>query len=262
MKKKIKIAVTGAYGRMGTSIIQEIQKNKNVILQCCIVKEKKQEITIENNKNTKIINNIEQEIKNFDILIDFSTPDNTLNNLKICKKYKKNIVIGTTGFSKQEIQIIKQYSQYIGIVFSYNFSIGINIIFKILKQSIQMFDDSYDIEILELHHRNKIDSPSGTALKLGEIITNNKQWNLETCSIYRKKEKTNIRASNKIGFSIIRGGDIIGEHTIMFLGSGEKITISHQATNRNTFAQGAIKSAIWLNNKQDGLFDMLDVLNI
>ncbi|CAL4319150.1 4-hydroxy-tetrahydrodipicolinate reductase [Buchnera aphidicola] len=259
--KIIKIGITGAYGRMGSSILTEVKKYKNVICTCIIVK-------VINKKNCfydkkiKITENIEKEINTFDVLIDFTTPKNTLNNLYICKKYQKNIIIGTTGFNESEMSIIKQYSKYIAIVFSANFSIGINVIFQMLKQATKMLDESYDIEILEKHHRNKIDSPSGTALKIGNIIAKYKKWNLNESSIYRKKEITKIRKSNQIGFSIIRGGNIIGEHEIMFLGAGENIIIKHQANNRNTFSNGAIQSAIWVITKEYGLFSMIDVLNM
>ncbi|MCW5197330.1 4-hydroxy-tetrahydrodipicolinate reductase [Buchnera aphidicola] len=264
-KKNILITITGAYGRMGTSLIQEIKKHKNILLNFVIVKKKKNNIQLNQKKQIEIIENIENlknKIHQFDVLIDFSTPKSTLQYLEICKTYKKNIIIGTTGFNQKEINIIKNYSKYIGIVFSYNFSVGINLIFKLLKTTSQILDSSYDIEILESHHRNKIDSPSGTALKIGEIIAKNKKWNLEECSIYRKKEITQTRKNNKIGFSIIRGGDTIGEHTIIYAGIGEKIQISHIANNRDAFSKGAIKAAIWIQKQNPGLYNMMDVLNI
>lgn len=262
MKNIIKIAITGAYGRMGSSLIKTIQKYKNIKLACVIVKKKKKDLFNIKEKKIKIYENIKETIHLFDILIDFTNPQSTLKNLQICEKYKKNIVIGTTGFKKQEYNIIKEHSKKISIVLSSNFSIGINLIFKLLKYTSKILNDSYDVEILESHHRNKIDSPSGTALSIGKIIAKNKKWNFEKCSIYRKKEITNIRKKNQIGFSIIRGGNIIGKHKIMFLGSEENIIISHQANSRNTFSDGAIKAAIWLKNKKKGLFNMKHILKI
>ena len=259
--KIIKIAVVGAYGRMGKSIIQEVKKYKNILCVCGVVKKKNHDILFNDNKKIKITENIIQEINNFDVLIDFSTPKNTLNNLYICQKYNKKIIIGTTGFTEDEICNIKKYSKNFAIVFSENFSIGINLIFQLLKKTIKVLNN-YDIEILEKHHRNKIDAPSGTALKIGEIISKYNKWDINQCSIYRKKEITHIRKRNKIGFSIIRGGDIIGEHQIMFLGHGENIIFKHQATNRHTFSHGAIQAAIWIMKKQNGFFNMIDVLNI
>lgn len=245
---------------MGSSLVKTIQKYQEALLTCAFVKEKKK-IHLQ---NVKVIESkkIVEKIDTFDVLIDFSTPQNTLNNLNICKKYNKNIVIGTTGFNEIEIKKIKKYSNDIGIIISANFSVGINLLFKLIQDTAKILDQTYDVEILESHHRNKIDSPSGTALQIGDIIAKNKQWDLEKCSIYRKKEITNIRKNNKIGFAIIRGGDTIGEHQVMFLGNGEKITLSHHANNRNTFSKGAIDAAIWIKNKKSGLFNMNHVLNI
>ncbi|CAL4042279.1 4-hydroxy-tetrahydrodipicolinate reductase [Buchnera aphidicola (Takecallis arundicolens)] len=261
-KKNLRIAITGAYGRMGSNLIQTIQEYKNINLACAIVKKKTINILTKKQEKILIYTKIEQAIENFDVLIDFSTPKNTLKNLYFCEKYNKNIIIGTTGFNTHEHDIIKNISKKIGIVISSNFSIGINLIFRLLKQISNTLDDSYDIEIIESHHRNKIDSPSGTALSMGEIIAKSKKWNLNTYGVYRKKQITDIREKNKIGFSIIRGGDIIGEHQVMFLTSGEKITLSHQASNRNTFSKGAIQAAIWITQQTSGLFNMMDVLNI
>ncbi|QCI25904.1 4-hydroxy-tetrahydrodipicolinate reductase [Buchnera aphidicola] len=260
--KLTRIAITGAYGRMGSSLIQVIQKYTDVILTYALVKKKTLDIFTKQQKKIPISTNIEKIIKSFDILIDFSTPKNTLKNLKICHKYDKKIIIGTTGFTENEYNTIKSYSKKISIVMSSNFSIGINLIFKLLEQTSKIINDSYDIEIVESHHRNKLDSPSGTALQIGNIIAKNKKWDLNTVSIYRKKEITNTRERKKIGFSIIRGGDVIGEHKIIFLGTGEKITISHQANNRDTFASGAIQAAIWIKEQAAGLFSMIDVLKI
>ncbi|WP_343128281.1 4-hydroxy-tetrahydrodipicolinate reductase [Buchnera aphidicola (Takecallis taiwana)] len=261
-KHNIRIAITGAYGRMGSNLIQTIQQYQDITLTCAIVKKKIVNIFTNEQKKILIHTNIEQAIQDFDVLIDFSTPKNTLQNLHFCYKNKKNIVIGTTGFTEEEHTIIKKFSKKIGIVLSSNFSIGINLIFQLLKKTARTLNDTYDIEIIEAHHRNKLDSPSGTALSMGDIIAKTKNWNLKTYATYRKKQISNIRERKKIGFSIIRGGDVIGEHKVMFLGPGEKITLSHQASNRNTFSEGAIQAAIWVTNKTAGLFNMMHVLNI
>ncbi|CAL4319215.1 4-hydroxy-tetrahydrodipicolinate reductase [Buchnera aphidicola] len=260
MKKKIiRIAITGAYGRMGSHLIKNIKKFNNIVLKLLIINNTDQKII--NNNNIIISNEIEKHMNQFDVLIDFSTPQSSLRYLKICHKNNKNIVIGTTGFKKKELYQIKKYSNDIGIILSSNFSMGINIIAQILKSSAQLFDDSYDIEILEEHHNKKLDSPSGTALTLGKIIAKNKKWDFNSCQEYRKNQLNQARQKKKIGFSIIRGGNIVGNHKIMFINSGEKITISHQAYNRDTFSIGAIKSAIWLIKKKSGLFNMMDVIN-
>lgn len=270
MKKKlIRLGISGALGRMGKILTKEITKKKDIILNTAIVKKKNifiqrdiGEIINIGAINVKINDSLEEEIDNFDILIDFSTPKNTIENLNICEKYKKNIVIGTTGFNQIEKKNIQSISKNIGIILSSNFSIGINIILKLLETTTHAMSNDTDIEIIESHHRNKIDAPSGTALTLGETIAKKMKWNLDNNSLYRRKGLIGKREKQKIGFSIIRAGDIVGEHTVIFASTGERLEISHKASNRIPFAQGAIQAAIWLNTKKTGLFTMQDVLNI
>ena len=268
-KKPIRLGISGALGRMGKILIKEINKENNIILNTVIVKKKniylKQDIGEIINigaLGVKINDSLEEEINNFDILIDFSTPKNTIKNLHICEKYKKNIVIGTTGFNQIEMNNIQSISKNIGIILSANFSIGINIILKLLEITTHAVSDDTDIEIIESHHRNKIDAPSGTALTLGTTIAKKMKWNLDSDSLYRTKGLIGKREKQKIGFSIIRAGDIVGEHTVIFANTGERLEISHKASNRIPFAQGAIQAAIWLYTKKMGLFTMQDVLNI
>ncbi|CAL4042488.1 4-hydroxy-tetrahydrodipicolinate reductase [Buchnera aphidicola] len=270
MKNKlIRLGISGALGRMGKTLIKEIIKKKTIVLNSVLV----------NKENTYIQDDIgeilnigkiglntshylEKEINNFDVLIDFSTPENTIKNLGICEKYKKNMVIGTTGFSKIEQNKIQSVSKNIGIVLSSNFSIGINIILKMLEITVQAINHDTDIEIIESHHKNKIDAPSGTALTIGETIAKKMKWNLDRYSLYRKKGLIGSREKQKIGFSMIRAGDIVGEHTIIFANIGERLEISHKASSRIPFAQGAIQAATWLYTKKIGFFTMQDVLNV
>ncbi|CAL4319848.1 4-hydroxy-tetrahydrodipicolinate reductase [Buchnera aphidicola] len=266
---KIKLGISGALGRMGKILIKEIIKKEEIILNTVIVNKKNMfikrdigEILNIGNIGVKINDCLEKEINNLDVLIDFSTSKNTIKNLNICEKYKKNIVIGTTGFNTIEKNKIKSISNNIGIVLSSNFSTGINILLKMIETSSHAISNDTDIEIIESHHKNKIDCPSGTALTIGETIVKNMKWNQESYSIYRKKGLIGKREKQKIGFSVIRAGDIVGEHTVIFANTGERIEISHKASNRVPFAQGAIKSAIWLHKKNTGLFTMQDVLNI
>ncbi|HXK00318.1 MAG TPA: 4-hydroxy-tetrahydrodipicolinate reductase, partial [Buchnera sp. (in: enterobacteria)] len=268
-KKPIRLGISGALGRMGKTLIKEITKEKNVILNTAIVRKKNifvqkdiGEIINIGAIGIKISTSLEEEIDNFDVLIDFSTPNNTMENLNICAKYKKNIVIGTTGFNQIEKNNIQSISNKIGIILSTNFSIGINIILKLLEITTHAISNDTDIEIIESHHRNKIDAPSGTALTLGETIAKTMKWNLDSNSLYRKKGLIGKREKQKIGFSMIRAGDIVGEHTVIFANTGERLEISHKASNRIPFSQGAIQAAIWLYTKKTGLFNMQDVLNI
>ncbi len=268
MNKKIRIAITGPVGRMGKILIQEIQKNNNTCLTAALIQ--KNHVLV--NKDigeiigigkigVLISDDLNIKKNDFDVLIDFTQPHSTLKYLEYCKKFTKNIVIGTTGFSRKEFDIIKSCSQKIGIMLSSNFSIGINLLFQLIKKTTQIIGEHYDIDIIECHHRNKIDAPSGTALAIGEIISKVMNWNLNEHSIYYTKGITGIRDKKKIGFSIVRAGDIIGKHTVMFSSFGEEIKISHTASNRIAFAKGAIQSALWIYKKKIGLFDMQDVLS-
>lgn len=268
MNNKIRIAVAGATGRMGKKIIQEIQKNESTCLTAALVQKKNQLINEDIGKTlgigkigVLISDKINIKQQDFDVLIDFSRPKGTLKYLKYCNQFKKNIVIGTTGFSKEEFEKIKKYSQNIGIVMSSNFSIGINLIFKLIEKSAKMIGKNFDIDIIEHHHRNKIDAPSGTALTMGKIISKTLGWDLNKNSIYYRKGITEARKKEKIGYSIIRSGDMIGKHTVMFSNNGEEIKIIHTAFNRKCFAQGSIKSALWVYEKNKGFFDMMDVLS-
>ncbi|WP_343152955.1 4-hydroxy-tetrahydrodipicolinate reductase [Buchnera aphidicola] len=269
MKKPVKIAIFGALGRMGRIITKEIYKNLNFNITVAIVKKNDSRIGKDIGKilgigktNVLIDCNLEKKMDFFDILIDFSNTSSTLHNLFLCKKYKKKMIIGTTGFNKLEIQEIKKSSKEIAIVFSANFSIGINLILNMLEKITKTLISTSDIEIIEYHHNKKIDAPSGTALMLGKKITDTMNWKLEDYSIYERNGKIGERPSKKIGFSTIRGGDIIGEHTIMFASLGERVEITHKATNRTLFVNGVIKALLWIKKKDIGYFNMEDVLKI
>ncbi|CAL4320096.1 4-hydroxy-tetrahydrodipicolinate reductase [Buchnera aphidicola] len=269
MNKKItRIAITGPMGRMGKILIKEIQKNKNAILACAIVK-----------KNHPLINHdigemigigkigvyiedaLNIEKNNFDVLIDFTKPSSTLSFIKQCYDFRKNIIIGTTGFLDEEISIINSYSKKIALILSSNFSIGINLIHELVQKTTKILGNDSDIDIIEFHHRDKVDIPSGTALTIGEKIAKVMNWKLNQHTLYYKKGITKkIRETKKIGFSSIRSGNIIGKHTIIFSNKDEEIQINHSAFNRKSFAKGAIEAAIWIHKKNTGLFNMNDIL--
>ncbi|QJC28031.1 4-hydroxy-tetrahydrodipicolinate reductase [Enterobacteriaceae endosymbiont of Plateumaris braccata] len=260
MKNKFRLAISGINGRMGKNLLMIINQNKYNCILLNGVLESKKSLVINNNikyifkknilYNLYIQDNIMNIINDFDTLIDFTNPKTTLNYVNICNQYNKNIVIGTTGFSEEEKIQIKKMSNNIGIVMSSNFSIGVNIIFTILKKISKIFNKQkniIDIDIIEKHHKNKIDCPSGTALSIKNIILN----------FFNKK------IFNKINCHSIRAGDIYGEHQIILSSIGEQIELIHKASNRLTFAEGALQAAIWISNtKQKGIYDMCDVLGI
>ncbi|QCI24802.1 4-hydroxy-tetrahydrodipicolinate reductase [Buchnera aphidicola (Rhopalosiphum padi)] len=269
MKKKItRIAITGAMGRMGRVLIKEIQKNKNTILTTALVKKNHPLVGEDIGEKigigkigVSIDNTLNIEKNNFDVLIDFTKPSSTLYFLEQCCKFKKNIIIGTTGFSNEENKNINAYSEKIALMISSNFSIGINLLCQLVQKTTKILGNTSDIDIIEFHHRNKIDIPSGTALTIGETISKVMNWELNKHSLYYKKGITKkIREIKKIGFSSIRSGNVIGKHSVLFSSSDEEIKITHSAFNRDSFAKGAIESAIWIHEKNQGLFNMNDIL--
>lgn len=268
--KKIRIAITGPMGRMGQMLVKEVQKNKNTCLSTVLVEKNHPLVNQDIGEKIGIgkigiliSDTLDIKKNNFDVLIDFTKPDGTLNYLQYCSEFKKNIVIGTTGFSEEDIKIIKLNSQKISIILSSNFSIGINLLFQLIQKTTQIIGNHSDIDIIEFHHRNKIDAPSGTALSIAEVISKVMNWkDLDKHSIYHKKGITKIREKNKLGFSMIRAGDIVGKHTVMFSNSTEEIKITHSAFNRISFAKGAVQAAIWIHKKSKGLFNMTDVLSL
>lgn len=265
---KLRIAISGASGKMGKILVKTLIKKEKLVLTAALVKETSQYLgkdigKIIFNKNIGIFfnHNLNNIINDFDVLIDFTSPKNTLINLSICSKYNKMIVIGTTGFSKSEKEKINDAASKIRIVHSPNFSIGINVLIKIVEKMTKLIGKSNDIEIIEYHHRNKLDAPSGTSLYIGESIAKIMNINFNEYAVYSRKGIFNKRKDKEIGFSSVRAGNIIGEHNVIFANNNESIEIKHKAFNRESFANGAIQAAMWLKNKKNGLYSMKDVLN-
>ena len=265
----IRIAIVGATGRMGRCLIKAAAYNPQTTLTVAIAPPHSKEIgvdagTLAGVEDTHIIvtDTVENKFNEFDVLVDFTHPDASMKFVDICKKENKKIVIGTTGFTQAQKDKIKEFSKEIAIVMSPNMSIGVNLTLKLLELTSQVIGEESDIEIIEAHHRHKIDAPSGTALQMGETIAKSLNRDLKECAIYGREGVTGERNIKTIGFSTIRAGDIVGEHTVMFGNEGERIEITHKASSRMTFANGAIRAAIWLANKENGLFDMRDVLNL
>jgi 4-hydroxy-tetrahydrodipicolinate reductase len=201
-------------------------------------------------------------VDDFDVLIDFTRPESTLANLEVCRQAGRRLVIGTTGFSDEEKAQIKAVSQDIGVVFAPNMSVGVNVCLKLLDMAARALGDDVDIEVIEAHHRHKVDAPSGTALRMGEVVADALGRDLKSCAVYGREGNTGERDRKTIGFETIRAGDIVGDHTVLFAGAGERIEITHKASSRMTFANGAVRAAGWLMGQESGLFDMQDVLGL
>ncbi|MDH3935390.1 MAG: 4-hydroxy-tetrahydrodipicolinate reductase, partial [Gammaproteobacteria bacterium] len=201
-------------------------------------------------------------VDDFDVLIDFTRPEPTLANLEVCRQAGRRVVIGTTGFSEQEKARIKAAAEDIGVVFAPNMSVGVNVCLKLLDVAARVLGDEVDIEVIEAHHRHKVDAPSGTALRMGEVVADALGRNLEDCAVYGREGHSGERDRKTIGFETIRAGDIVGDHTVLFAGTGERIEITHKASSRMTFAYGAVRAASWLTGRKAGLFDMQDVLGL
>ncbi|WWP01316.1 MAG: 4-hydroxy-tetrahydrodipicolinate reductase [Candidatus Dasytiphilus stammeri] len=264
----VRIAITGAGGRMGRKLIQATRKIPGVSLNVALEKNGSSLIGRDagnlagiGNLGVKLTDRLDISADKFDVLIDFTQPEATLDYLKICHQLKKNMIIGTTGWDENTINVIKKAASDIAILLAMNFSVGMNVMFMLVELTTQVIGKINDIEIIEMHHRNKKDAPSGTALALGEVITENLRDNFNKCAIYGK-ENNNEDRTKKIGFSSVRAGNIVGEHTVIFADiGGERLEISHKASNRIIFAYGALHAAKWINDKSHGFYNMHDVLD-
>ncbi|VFP83192.1 4-hydroxy-tetrahydrodipicolinate reductase [Candidatus Erwinia haradaeae] len=268
MKKTIRVAITGTDGRMGRKLIKATMHIPEIILGAAIVNTNSLligsdagELVGSGITGIKITDQVDQVADSFDVLIDFTRPQGTLKYLALCKKYKKAMIIGTTGFNTTEYDIIQNTAKDIAIVCSSNFSIGATIMLKLAGQAAKMIGEHADIDILETHHREKIDSPSGTALVIGEAIARAMHWDFNQHAIYSSDQSVAPRLQQKIKFTSIRCGDTVGEHTALFSDIGEYVKISHKVSTRMAFAKGALKSALWVKNHKTGYFNMLDILN-
>jgi len=265
----IKLTVCGAAGRMGSRIIALSKDYPEIHLVGAIESKNHPKLEFDagvvagiGEVGVKIVDDIEKVIDNTDIAVNFTNPEATIEHLNIVKKYKKSIVIGTTGFNNEQISIIQEASKEIPIVLSPNMSIGVNLLFKILKDVAKILGDDYDVEIIEAHHRMKKDAPSGTAIKMAKVIAEALNRNFNEVAVYARKGIIGERTKKEIGIQTVRAGDIVGEHTVIFGGLGERIEIVHKASSRDTFAMGALKAVLWLYGKPAGLYDMGDVLGI
>lgn len=266
---KLRLAVAGAGGRMGRQLIQAIAQNDDVVLGAAFEREGSSltgtdagELAGTGRNGVILTADLNSQKDNFDILIDFTRPEGTLTHLAFCTANGKGMIIGTTGFDDAGKAAIAQAARQIPVVFAANFSVGVNLVLKLLEKAAKVMGDYTDIEIIEAHHRHKVDAPSGTALAMGESIAGALGRDLKDCAVYSREGYTGERERNTIGFATVRAGDIVGEHTAMFADIGERVEISHKASSRMTFANGAVKAAAWLSDKKNGLFTMKDVLDL
>ncbi len=264
-----RIAITGAAGRMGRTLLEACANTDGVNVTAAIERPESSLIGVDagemaglGTSGVKIVGSVEDVVDDFDVLIDFTIPAVTLENLAVCNANAKRIVIGTTGFSDAEKNQIQAAGENIPIVFAPNMSVGVNLCLKLLEMAASVLGDDVDIEVIEAHHRHKIDAPSGTALRMGEVIADTLGRDLNECAVYGREGVTGARDRKTIGFETIRAGDIVGDHTVLFAADGERVEITHKASSRMTFAKGAVRAADWLMRKEEGLFDMQDVLDL
>ncbi len=268
MSAAIKIAVVGASGRMGRMIIESALKDAGVRLVAAIDQPGTSAIGKDAGElvgqpcGVMVTSDVEAGIALADCLIDFTRPEGTLHHLSICRRHHVGMVIGTTGFDAAGKAAIAEAGKEIPVVFAPNMSVGVNVVFKLLDMASRIMNEGYDIEIVEAHHRHKIDAPSGTALRMGEVVAQAFGRDLKECAIYGREGVTGERDPSTIGFATVRGGDIVGDHTVMYCGTGERVEISHKAGSRMPYALGSLRAARFLAGKQNGQFDMQDVLGL
>ncbi|KIH76286.1 dihydrodipicolinate reductase [Geoalkalibacter ferrihydriticus] len=265
----IKIAVTGAAGRMGGRIITAIKEAEG--LELAGAAERPGHAMVGQDAGlvagcgplgVNISDDLEQVLSGADVLIDFTFPEVTLKNLEICARLGCKMVIGSTGFTPDQREGVARLARKIPVVLAPNMSVGVNACFKLLKEAVQILGDGFDVEIVELHHNKKKDAPSGTAVRMGEVVADALGRDYNECAVFHREGMTGERTHEEIGMQTVRGGDIVGEHTVYFIGMGERIEITHRAMSRDMFARGSVRAAHWLDGKTPGLYDMQDVLGL
>lgn len=264
----LRIAVSGASGRMGRMLIEAIAAADDLQVTGALDVAGSPAVGADataflgRSSGTPITADPRTGLANAQVLIDFTRPEGTLAHLAVCRELGVKGVIGTTGFSDAQKAQIAEHAQHIAIVMAPNMSVGVNVVMKLLDVAARALNEGYDIEIVEAHHRHKVDAPSGTALQMGEVVASALGRDLKDCAVYGREGVTGERDPSTIGFATVRGGDIVGDHTVMFAGIGERIEITHRSSSRVTYAQGALRAARFLASRENGLFDMNDVLGI
>ena len=253
----MRIAVAGAGGRMGRALIEAVLADASLTLAAAFDVPGSPAIGTELG-GVKVLSDAAAALRGADVLVDFTRPEGTLAHLG----HAKAMVIGTTGFSPPQVQSIRDRAKSIPIVMAANFAVGMNVAYKLAETAAAILGDAYDVEIIEAHHRHKVDAPSGTALRLGEVVAKALGRNLQEHSVFGRKGETGERPEKQIGFHAVRGGDIVGEHTVLFAGLGERVEVTVRSQSRMTYAGGALRAAKFLRGRRPGLYDMADVLGL
>jgi 4-hydroxy-tetrahydrodipicolinate reductase len=240
----LRVAVAGASGRMGQMLIEAVNSADDCALAAQL----------------DIGCDIDTALQGAQVLIDFTRPEGTMAHLRACRGRSVNLVIGTTGFDDTQLAAIAEHANHIGIVMSANFSVGVNVMLTLLRQAARALSEGYDIEIVEAHHRHKVDAPSGTALEMGRVLAQAQGRTLKDCAVFSREGHTGERKAGSIGFATVRGGGIVGDHTAMFCGDVDRIEITHKSASRGIYAQGALRAARFVAQQRNGLFGMNDVL--
>lgn len=265
----VKVAVIGAAGRMGRALVQAMTEGEGVTLAAAVdrpgislIGADAGELAGIGKLGVTIVDSLEKVVDDFDALVDFTAPEATVANAHFCAQHGKVMAIGTTGLSDAQKSELQQAAEKTAIVFAPNMSMGVNLCFKLLELAAKALGDEVDIEVIEAHHRHKVDAPSGTALRMGEVVADALGRDLDEVAVYGRQGLEGPRDRKTIGFETIRAGDIVGEHTVMFAADGERVEISHVATSRMNFARGAVRACRWLSGRAQGLYDMQDVLGL
>lgn len=265
---KLRIAVAGASGRMGRTLIDAVLRDPELELAAALEIKGNPHLGKDAGElagspcGVKITDDVATGLAGCDVLVDFTRPEGTMSHLAACRQLGVRLVIGTTGFGDAQKKDIAAAARDIAIALSPNFSVGVNVAFRLLEVASRALGGGYDVEIVEAHHRHKVDAPSGTALRMGEVVAQALGRDLKRCAIYGREGVTGERKNETIGFATVRGGDLVGEHTVMFIGGGERLEVTHRASSRANFANGALRAARFLASRPSGLYDMADVLGL
>jgi len=266
--RSLRIAIAGASGRMGRMLIETVLQSPDCALSGALDRTDSAALGLDasaflgRSSGVLITSDLRTGLTGADVLIDFTRPEGTLAHLAVCRELGVKAVIGTTGFDPAQKAQVGAYAQDIGIVMAPNMSVGVNVVMRLLDTAARALSEGYDIEIIEAHHRHKVDAPSGTALKMGEVVADALGRDLKACAVYGREGVTGERDPSTIGFATVRGGDIVGDHTVLFAGIGERIEITHKSSSRQTYAQGSLRAARFLAMHASGLYDMNDVLGL
>jgi len=268
MANPLKVVIAGCSGRMGHVLLECVFADTDLVLHGALDRADNPQLGRDAGEQlgkvsgVKVTDNIDDALKNADVLVDFTRPEASMLYLAACQKHQVKMIIGTTGFSAEQKQVIEAAAKNVAIVFAPNMSVGVTLLINLVQSAAKVLSEGYDIEIIEAHHRHKVDAPSGTALRLGEAAASALGRDLAECAVYGREGVTGERDPSTIGFATVRGGDVVGDHTVLFAGIGERVELTHKASSRATFALGALRAAKFLADKNSGLFDMQDVLNL